>query len=794
MRKMRDWHHPNLIEVYGITEGTVTQTNNEFTILHDNSQYLLVSEYCPEGPLSACLKQCKEGKVKFDEERSLHWMINIIDAMIYLHSRKILHRDLKPSNIFLSSNMTEVKVGDSGMARKVLKRPASDEEGNFGNISSTFLDNNGAGAVYFTAPEVFQSGQLALPGDVFSFAMVIFALFLQHDYLNIYDSSVILGDAQPTKYVEIFISKFIRGLRPTIQKSANSQLSADTFEFIHQLIIDCWQHNYKARPTFEVIKTRLETFRKNRVVPLVAPISPGQSENPFDLAIDEFTYPLQPFNKAQTVFISNYQGMPVILYEVEASRVDEVYAYASLTASSTMPLVKVFGVLSATIDNSTYRKFVAVEFIPEATSLAELLVDRNAALSEYHKVTIAREIALAIAVIHDNGILHQHLHTKNILVSFSSLGEVVVKIGGFIPKLVASNRAGTLIFTAPETLQSSTHQRASDVYSFGMILYCLFVCNDPVMNLLSGEELEKCVDNAFSNAVIVDKIANEQQRPYIPLESENIMQSMTSDIVTQLIQKCWSAEPKDRPTIQAIVNSFKHIQPESLSFSDMSWQSNRQEKLQNVADVQVKQQAVAAADHNVMTRSVIEASEALLEPPTLVESQGPSDQEIYVTIEETPLFAHVVPSPPIPIPPTVLVSTTCSFQLIPIMQRIQSELGYADETSLQDSVRMAIVDLGLEEQCNAAMTTKERVHLQWDALFGQPWESLCTRPRISTTSHELIAVVNVIKQELNLNAGLKIIEALREAVSILGIETRTAGLPAKALAVEVLMELGMALA
>ena len=46
-------------------------------------------------------------------------MIQLIEAMEYLHSLRVIHRDLKMANIFLDSEMN-LKVGDFGLATKLL--------------------------------------------------------------------------------------------------------------------------------------------------------------------------------------------------------------------------------------------------------------------------------------------------------------------------------------------------------------------------------------------------------------------------------------------------------------------------------------------------------------------------------------------------------------------------------------------------------------------------------------------------------------------------------------------------
>jgi polo-like kinase 1 len=45
-------------------------------------------------------------------------MLQIISALKYLHSHRVIHRDIKLGNLFISSKM-EIKVGDFGLATKL---------------------------------------------------------------------------------------------------------------------------------------------------------------------------------------------------------------------------------------------------------------------------------------------------------------------------------------------------------------------------------------------------------------------------------------------------------------------------------------------------------------------------------------------------------------------------------------------------------------------------------------------------------------------------------------------------
>lgn len=45
-------------------------------------------------------------------------MLQLISAVDYMHSNRVIHRDLKLGNIFLNADM-DLKVGDFGLAAKL---------------------------------------------------------------------------------------------------------------------------------------------------------------------------------------------------------------------------------------------------------------------------------------------------------------------------------------------------------------------------------------------------------------------------------------------------------------------------------------------------------------------------------------------------------------------------------------------------------------------------------------------------------------------------------------------------
>lgn len=97
-------HHPGIVKFEGLID---TETN-----------FGIMMEMCCFGSLQDLLYR----RVRLTEPEVRFFMVQIIDAVKYLHSKKnIIHRDLKLANIFLQAGMV-TKIGDFGLAAQLRDR------------------------------------------------------------------------------------------------------------------------------------------------------------------------------------------------------------------------------------------------------------------------------------------------------------------------------------------------------------------------------------------------------------------------------------------------------------------------------------------------------------------------------------------------------------------------------------------------------------------------------------------------------------------------------------------------
>ncbi|KAG6006065.1 hypothetical protein E4U21_007425 [Claviceps maximensis] len=74
----------------------------------------LVMEFCSRGDLYEAIRN---GHGPLQTEHVRQFMLQLVDAVSYIHSKGVYHRDIKPENIFLTQE-GDMKLGDFGLATK----------------------------------------------------------------------------------------------------------------------------------------------------------------------------------------------------------------------------------------------------------------------------------------------------------------------------------------------------------------------------------------------------------------------------------------------------------------------------------------------------------------------------------------------------------------------------------------------------------------------------------------------------------------------------------------------------
>ena len=116
-----------------------------------------------------------------NNEQNWKLIRQILEAVRYIHEKKLIHRDLKPGNIFLDENLN-VKLGDFGLA-KIVKSQNNCILNNYLNQKQLIKVNSfdymtyAIGTKYYCSPEQEKSKSYNEKTDIFSIGIIIFEMF-----------------------------------------------------------------------------------------------------------------------------------------------------------------------------------------------------------------------------------------------------------------------------------------------------------------------------------------------------------------------------------------------------------------------------------------------------------------------------------------------------------------------------------------------------------------------------------------------------------------------------------------
>ncbi|XP_056631958.1 mitogen-activated protein kinase kinase kinase 11 isoform X2 [Diorhabda sublineata] len=143
-------------------------------------------------------------------------------------------------------------------------------------------------------------------------------------------------------------------------------------------------------------------------------------------------------------------------------------------------------------------------------------------------------------------LIHRDLKSSNVLLSEAIENDDIqlktLKITDFglareVYKTTRMSQAGTYAWMAPEVIKNSTFSKASDVWSYGVLLW----------ELLTGETPYKGIDTlAVAYGVAVNKLT-------LPIPST------CPQPWRELMEKCWESDPHRRPSFEQILDDLDNI-------------------------------------------------------------------------------------------------------------------------------------------------------------------------------------------------------------------------------------------
>jgi len=222
-------------------------------------------------------------------------------------------------------------------------------------------------------------------------------------------------------------------------------------------------------------------------------------------------------------------------------------------------VVAMFGVCT----NPEYPLCIVTEFLIDG-NLYDYLHNASNEINGDVVVAMATDVASGMSHLHEEGIIHCDLACRNLLIIVGK-STIFVKVADFgLSKMAesgiydaSSDKKFPVKWSSPEVLNSGKLSRASDVWSYGVVLYEMLERRIPYAGMSNQEVIKFVCDQD-------KRLAKPTKIPYPPL-------------LYSIMQDCFKKDPKSRPTFPVIYSQLM-----TLSRADRNAAAKGKQKADNV--------------------------------------------------------------------------------------------------------------------------------------------------------------------------------------------------------------------
>jgi serine/threonine-protein kinase len=379
----------------------------------------------------------------------------LAEALAHAASLGVVHRDVKPANVlFADETFTDGRLADFGLARTYLPdgtAPLTAQERIMGTPA-------------YMAPEQARGDPVTAAADVFSWGATVYQAV-----------AGILPDQAPTPVEQVVRRASGEPMTPLTDSAPHADPR------LAQLVMAALAPEPARRPSARQIVDRLREWARGVApAPGARPASPTGGAAPLPRQLGDWIL--------EEVIGEGAHG---IVYRARHGRLGRSFAIKSLRPEhGTDPRIQARLAREARILSSlSHPHLVAMEppftvdghlYVPMELLEGEPLhaaLQRDGPWSSADVLELGRQVAEALTVAHEQGVLHRDLKPNNLFVTSRSPLRVkvldfgVARLAGEATMTRTGDIMGTPLYLAPEVLSGQTATPASDLFALGVVLY-----------------------------------------------------------------------------------------------------------------------------------------------------------------------------------------------------------------------------------------------------------------------------------------------------------------------------------
>ncbi|KAG7278261.1 hypothetical protein CRUP_036338 [Coryphaenoides rupestris] len=483
--KVLDHAHRDYAESFFEAVSMMSQLSHKHLVLNygvcvcAGEENIMVQEYVKFGSLDTYLKKNKNSVNilwKLEVAKQLAW------AMHFLEEKNLAHGNVCAKNVLLireadgrTGNPPFIKLSDPGIGMAVLPKEILQER------------------IPWVAPECVETpGSLSLAGDKWSYGTTLWEICSGGEKP--------LAALDHTKKSMFYVDRL--------------QLPAPKWTELANLISSCMDYEPTFRPTFRaVIRDLHSLFAPDYELIVESDIIPNKTlSSGWVTGGFESQEPAQ-FEERHLIFLQqlgkgNFGSVEMCRYDPLQDNTGEVVAVKKLqqsTAEHIQEFEREIEILKS-LQHENIVKYkgnlrLIMEYLPYG-SLRDYLIKNKERMDHNKLIHYTSQICKGMEYLSNKRYIHRDLAARNILVE----SENRVKIGDFgLTKVLPQDKEyymvdkpgeSPIFWYAPESLNENRFSVASDVWSFGVVLYELFThsdknCSPPAIH----EMMQECWDN-----------------------------------------------------------------------------------------------------------------------------------------------------------------------------------------------------------------------------------------------------------------------------------------------------------